>query len=77
MLPLEREGMRTVGMPVLPKDVRIDSHLKKDGSQQVVVKADDGKGAHLDRRLPGTRSTARPQPTMAFQTAQNFLNSHI
>lgn len=44
MLPLEREGMRTVGMPVLPKDVRIDSHLKKDGSQQVVVKADDGRG---------------------------------
>ncbi len=47
MLPLEREGMRTIGMPVLPKDVRIDSHLKKDGSQQVVVKADDGRGLIL------------------------------
>ena len=47
MLPLEREGMRTVGMPVLPKEVRIDSHLKKDGSQQVVVKAEDGRGLIL------------------------------
>ncbi len=77
MLPLEREGLRTVGMPVLPKEVRIDSHLKKDGSQQVVVKADDGRGLLLIEGFPGTGSTACPQPIMAFQTAQNFLNSHI
>ena len=47
MLPLEREGMRTIGMPVLPKDVRIDSHLKKNSSKQVIVKADDGRGLIL------------------------------
>ncbi len=45
--PMEREGMRTVGMPILPKDVRIDSHLKKDGFTQVVVKADDSRGLIL------------------------------
>ncbi len=45
--PMEREGVRTVGMPILPKDVRIYSRLKKDGSKQVVVKADDGRGLIL------------------------------
>ncbi len=34
-------------MPILPKDVRIYSRLKKDGSKQVVVKADDGRGLIL------------------------------
>jgi len=76
MLPLEREGLRTVGMPVLPKEVRMDSHLKKDGSKQVVVKADDGRGLILIEGYLAP-STARPQQTRAFQIVQNFLNSHI
>jgi hypothetical protein len=50
--PMEREGMRTVGMrtvgmPIIPNNVRIYSHLIKDGSKQVVVKADDGRGLIL------------------------------
>ncbi len=44
---MEREGLRTAGMPIIPKDVRIYSRLKKDGSKQIVVKADHGRGLLL------------------------------
>jgi len=45
--PMEQEGLRTAGIPIIPKDVRIYSRLKKDGSKQIVVKADDGRGLLL------------------------------
>ncbi len=45
--PMEREGLRTAGIPIIPKHVRIYSRLKKDGSKQIVVKADDGRGLLL------------------------------
>ncbi len=44
---MEREGMRSAGMPIIPKSVRIYSRLKKNGSKQIVVKADDGRGLIL------------------------------
>ncbi len=45
--PTERDGMRSAGMPIIPKRVRIYSRLKKNGSKQIVVKADDGRGLIL------------------------------
>ena len=45
--PMEREGMRSAGMPIIPTGVRIYSRLKKNGSKQIVVKADNRRGLIL------------------------------
>lgn len=40
----ERRALRAMGIPIIPKGVGIHSHLKKEGSRQVIVKADDALG---------------------------------
>jgi len=40
---MEREGMRSAGIPILPKEVGIFSSLRSDKATQIIVKADDSK----------------------------------
>ena len=40
----ERRGMRSIGMPVIPRDVGIFSTRRMDAALQIIVKADDSRG---------------------------------
>lgn len=41
---MEREGMRSAGIPILPKEVGVFSNQRTDVARQIIVKAYDSKG---------------------------------
>jgi hypothetical protein len=41
---MERKGIRSIGIPIIPRDVGIFSTRRMDAARQIIVKADDSKG---------------------------------
>lgn len=41
---MEREGMRSAGIPIFPKEVGVFSNQRTDTARQIIVKANDSKG---------------------------------